>query len=256
MSTDFWPKMTLKASTERNQIPLYFIMRVTTLFPCYVVFLELFWRAILKSQLVYIKIWIFPLDLFHLAKIARKPKFGTVWPYIPGIQWGRTLGTRSCRSLPGPLWAQRPGSRPGFCSVPPPPRLWRAAPWISSRSGRGESVGTGWRWPSCPLAAPQLEWRAGALDIARCGHNLFSFSICLLSIPLPLPTSIWFRFWSFASLFRDGGRGKITDFTLTKIKCAFSFLYVRAFSIIKEPFSFQPIVGASLKWELRKFMKF
>ena len=28
MSTDFRPKMTLKASTERNQIPLYFIMRV------------------------------------------------------------------------------------------------------------------------------------------------------------------------------------------------------------------------------------
>ena len=150
-----------------------------------------------------------------------------VFDPIPGIQWRRTLSTRSCRFLPGPLWAQRPGSHPGFCSAPPHPRLWRAAPWISSRSGRGESVGTGWRWPSCPLAALQLEWRAGALDIARCGYNLFSFSICLLSIPLPLPTSIWFRFWSFASLFRDGGRGKITDFTLTKIKCAFckGFLY-------------------------------
>ena len=28
MSTEFWPKMTLKASTERNKIPFYFIMRV------------------------------------------------------------------------------------------------------------------------------------------------------------------------------------------------------------------------------------
>ena len=33
MSTDFWPKMTLKANTERNQIPLYFIMRVNAMGP-------------------------------------------------------------------------------------------------------------------------------------------------------------------------------------------------------------------------------
>ena len=35
MSTEFWPKMTLKASTERNKIPFYFILRVNDglLFP-------------------------------------------------------------------------------------------------------------------------------------------------------------------------------------------------------------------------------
>ena len=29
MSTEFWPKMTLKVSTERHKIPFHFIMRVT-----------------------------------------------------------------------------------------------------------------------------------------------------------------------------------------------------------------------------------